>query len=470
MSLELREADWVFSGGLTEGWRSVTSARAKTAAAGLSRIAREAGRRAPPGGLEAARWLLRRPGPQRDRLLCHPAFDYWLYLWDKHFSAPGPEENGRLQFGLLAPLAAALALAGREAASFAAVADPDGHLHLPEPAGFLELPKGLALKPLTLEAGRAGLSVRGPEGFVARVPRAVLEGPRPSRAPLGSGTWRRRASPCPGMAVESCGLLMTQGVVMHGLAEPTAAEERRFSSVLAEALRHIEERDPALRAEMGDLVSALVPLVNPKTFGSVSSSYVNLRGAICLSHSEDPLLQAETLIHEFCHQKLNLLLLADPVLLPGQSGQVFYSPWRADARRLRGLLLGAHAFLNVSAYLLKSLSREEYPLRRRIALMGGVARRLFEVKEALTSAAGYGSYTPFGSRLVLEMWRQTTALFHAVQWFPPAVMEEARRACAAHRDRHALPHTGFHRAEGLALRAPAPRYRDPRSGARRRTR
>jgi hypothetical protein len=200
---------------------------------------------------------------------------------------------------------------------------------------------------------------------------------------------------------------------------------------------------------MRDMLFALVPLKNPIEHGSVSSSYVNLRGAIALSHSEDPILQAETLIHEFCHQKMNQLLVVDAVLLPGQSGQVFYSPWRADARRLRGLMLGAHAFLNVARYLATSLAREEFPDAQKIELMVNVALRLNQVESALKALTGYGSFTEFGRRFVMGMWSEVEILRHSVLWFPPALLKEQADVAAEHRAKHALGDTGFHKSAEL---------------------
>lgn len=144
---------------------------------------------------------------------------------------------------------------------------------------------------------------------------------------------------------------------------------------------------------------------------------------------------------------MNQLLIADPVLLPGQGGQVFYSPWRDDARRLRGLLLGAHAFLNVARYLARSLSRETYPEAQHIEVMVNVSRRVLQVEEALRSLILYGSFTEFGRRFVLGLWREVGALHHAIQWFPPALLKEQRVECDSHRKQFALGDTGFHKGK-----------------------
>lgn len=452
--MRLSERRWIVSGGLTPEWSWVCRRRSAEALARLERVERSFSRLAPEPlrrgrYLAGMRYFLARRSPERERLLSHPALDYWLFLWDKHFSLPCDPETWSLQFGLFQGFPARLALLEGQARRFDGILDSEAHWHLYGSPLFIEFPRALALGPVAVRTSASALEVRGPGGLRGRFPRAgLLDGAEPLRLESGGVVLRRHPGILPALSVERCGFLTVQGVVMHGLARPRAGEARDFAEVLRGALAHISERDPALYAEMTDMTRVLIPLVNPRRYGSVSSSYVNLRGAICLSHSTDPLLQAETLIHEFCHQKMNQLLAVDPLLLPGQMGQVFYSPWRSDARRLRGLILGAHAFLNVSQYLLRALSREDYPLRRRIAVMCNVARRLFEVDAALRTACGYAGLTEFGRRFVLGMVRELSVLFHAAQWFPPALIREARQACSAHRRDYALPLTGFHKPRG----------------------
>lgn len=431
--MNLDERAWIYSGGLTPEWRAVAAARLKQALAKLEGAA-VALRRKAPAGARAKRYaagldyFLSARCPERDRLALHPAFDYWLFLWDRHFAAPGPEENWHLQFGLFQTFPLWLAYKQGRRLEADLVSDPDGHVHFDAGPGHVAVPPG----PLKAVADGSGIRLSGEEGFTAKLTQ-------------GSGPWTRAPQAGGGMTARHCGLLLTQGVTMHGLASPSRRELERFAGSLETAVSHIRERDEAFYGELTDMVRVLVPLETPEKHGSVSSSYVNLRGAICLSHSEDPLLQAETLIHEFCHQKMNQLLLVEPILLPGQSGQVFYSPWRADARRLRGLILGAHAFLNVASYLLTTLSREKYGPRARVSVMRNAARRLFEVEEALRCVSAYGSYTDFGRRFILGMSRELMLLFHAAQLIPAGLMSEARAAQAAHRAKYTVPGTGLHK-------------------------
>ncbi len=421
----LDERRWIYGGGLSPEWAWVVKRRRELALEALARIEKQYAKAAPAGVRKrryaaGMRYFLKTKSPERDRLAVHPCFDYWLDLHARHFGAPAQESDWHLQFGLFQSFPAALALARGDRLDLDATADPDGRFF------FYGTPKFLQAAP------RAELSLAIAGGKLA------VNG-KPAR-------FETLAEAVPGIVADDRGWLMVHGVTMHGLVGLSEAERERFGAVLNQAFRDLAERDPGLHAEMRDMVFSLVPLKNPVEHGSVSSSYVNLRGAIALSHAEDPVLQAETLIHEFCHQKMNQLLVVDPVLLPGQGGQVFYSPWRADARRLRGLLLGAHAFLNVARYLATSLSRETFPEAQHIELMVNVALRLNQVEAALKALTGYGAFTEFGRRFVMGMWSETELLRHAILWFPPALLEEQAAVAAAHRRKHALGDTGYHKS------------------------
>ena len=358
----LDERRWIFGGGLTTEWSWVVRRRRELALAELARIEKDYLKRAPAdvrrrryaAGL---RYFLKTKTPERDRLAVHPCFDYWLDLHARHFSAPVQDSDWHLQFGLFQSFPAALALARGDRLEVDATADPDGRFYL---YGTPDFHQSEPTAPLSVRVAGGRLELNGGKTRASKLVETV-----------------------PGIVADDRGWLMVHGVTMHGLAKLEPKERERFASVLARAFGDLRERDPGLHAEMRDLLFALVPLKNPIEHGSVSSSYVNLRGAIALSHAEDPILQAETLIHEFCHQKMNQLLVVDAVLLPGQNGQVFYSPWRADARRLRGLMLGAHAFLNVARYVATSLAREQFPVTQKIELMVNVALRLNQVEAAL---------------------------------------------------------------------------------------
>jgi HEXXH motif-containing protein len=459
--LKLNERRWIYAAGLTPEWRWAASHRSKDAALRLRGIAAAFRKSAPkslsPGAADGLRYFLKRDDALRGSWARHPAVDYWLFLWDQHFTRPCAESDWALQMSLFSGLAAALALARGDRAAFDLSLDPEARLCLYGSHYFFEYPAALALKTVRVEVRGGGLAVLGPGKRRVELSRERLKSLPPEGLRFGEIRAGRSPELAPGMIVEDRAWLLMRGVNMHGLAHFKAKEKARFIAVLQDAIADLARKDPDLLAEMTDLVRLIVPLENPMNYGSVSSSYVNMRGAICLSHSEDVKLQAETLIHEFSHQKLNQLMIVEPILLAGQSGQVFYSPWRKDARRLRGLLLGAHAFLNVARYYLKSVSRESFRREENLDSMVNVASRLFQIESALRSVSFYGTFTEFGRSFQLGLWRELGLLFHAIQWFPTALVQEARDNAARHRAEHALFDTGFHKSVGFvdkAARAP----------------
>jgi HEXXH motif-containing protein len=458
--MKLDETRWILGGGVDAEWRRVHQRRIDAARAGLRAALR---RKLPPGPrrpklLESAHFLARAKGPRADRALGHPCLDYWLSLWDAHFAKPFSNDDWRLQWGVLGGLAAALSLEEGSRLEAEATLDPDGSLYLYGLPWAFDFP-GAAGRAVALSVARGVLRVKG-DGIDAAF--ALKDA-------TAGGPLRRLEEAAAGIVVDDRGWLQLRGVNMHGLLRLDDAARRDFASTIGRAISGMAERDPRLHAEMVDLLRVLVPLQNPQNHGSVSSSYANLRGMIALSPSEDPLLQAETLIHEFCHMKLNQLLVLDALFLPGQNGQVYYSPWRPDARRLRGLLIGAHAFLNVARYLARSIEREEADETRSLELMTNVARRLFQVESALSAATEHGRFTEFGRSFVLGMWRELGVLRHSVLWFPPALVAEQRAAHEAHRREHALSGTWIHKTAELHDAVPrAPFYPagTPRQGTK----
>lgn len=463
--MKLDETAWIYGGGLSAQWRWVCGRRRRQVRSLLAAAADGFRRRAPAGVrrrpyLKGLRLLLDGRGAAAQQLLLHPGLDYWLHLWDKHFTLSCAEEDWHLHMGLLQTFAASLALQTGQGGRFYSVLDPGARLFLFGTPFYAEFPSRLGRKPVELIVEKGGgLQLKGPGPLRLRASGAQLRALTPSAAGQAAARPRlgRLLEAAPGIVIDEASWLLTHGVTMHGLGRLSAGEHERFCRVLEKAFEDLAVIAPELQAEMTDMVRLLVPLASPQKHSSVSSSYVNLRGAVCLSHAESPVLQAETLIHEYCHQKMNQLMIVEPVLREGQGGQVFYSPWRPDARRLRGLLLGAHAFLNVARYVLADLSRRSLQGKAAIDPMLNVALRLYQVEAALRGLSFYGDFTEFGRRFVLGMQRELGVLYHGAQWFPRALMREARLKAEKHRQKYGLFETGFHRPADLVdkvLRAP----------------
>jgi HEXXH motif-containing protein len=453
--MRLDENDWAVSGGTGAGWRAVmalrekhTLARVKAAAGALKKAPGPVKKRGFAASL--ARFLAK-DSPERRRLLSDPALDHWLHLREKHFgSDPAGVDDWTLHYGLFGIFPLSIAFQRKETAAFDVTLDPGGRLHLPDTPYSVGFGEEKGARKVTAKTSPAGLTLTVDGLAPVTLARTAFEKADANGTLVGMARIRRAPQAAPGLYSEHLSWLLNHGVVMHGLSHPDAKGEEAFIAVIRQSLDQMKVQDPSLHAELLELMRVLIPLQPSETMASVSSSYVSMRGVLCLSHSDSVILQAETLIHEFCHSKMNQLLEVDPLLEPGQGGQVFYSPWRKDARRLRGLLLGAHAFLNVAAHLLKALSRDSYRKEQSVDAMVNVALRAEQCEDALRTVVAYADLTEFGARFTNRLWRELESVRHGMLWFPPALLEEARATQAAHRAKFAMPGTGLHKPEAFA--------------------
>lgn len=168
---------------------------------------------------------------------------------------------------------------------------------------------------------------------------------------------------------------------------------------LREALGIVEAHLPGLAAEMQAMLRLVIP-VGASDEKHLSASYREYVGAVYLTLHREPLTMAEALVHEFQHNKLNLLSFHYPILENGYDF-LYRSPVRPDPRPLMGILLAAHAFVPVAELYRRVLdagaTRDEAGLRARFAQV--VARN----DEALTVLERHGRPARAGELLLARL-------------------------------------------------------------------
>lgn len=164
------------------------------------------------------------------------------------------------------------------------------------------------------------------------------------------------------------------------------------------ALALVEAYSPAIAAEMHGMLRLVIP-VGASDERHLSASYREYVGAVYVSLHRDPVTMAEALIHEFQHNKLNLLSAHYPILKNGYDF-LYRSPVRPDPRPLMGILLAAHAFVPVAEFHQRVLDGSPPNVDLR-----GVERRLLDVvtrnAEALDVLRSHAEPSPAGA-MVLE--------------------------------------------------------------------
>jgi HEXXH motif-containing protein len=131
-----------------------------------------------------------------------------------------------------------------------------------------------------------------------------------------------------------------------------------------------------------------------------SASAPAVPGAILLTvrENEAPEIVAECLIHEAAHVKLDTLWSLAPMLTNGSEAR-FRHPWREDMRPMRGVLLGAHAFLNVAEMDRRGLASGIEAMQSPHQFK----RRREELGVAMATLAADAAYTPLGRRIHEDM-------------------------------------------------------------------
>ncbi|WP_190035790.1 aKG-HExxH-type peptide beta-hydroxylase [Streptomyces fructofermentans] len=341
-----------------------------------------------------------RPSTVED-VLADPAVGAWAFQLLRrleHGAAAAPGD---------APLWAGATLLGALAGAAALRAGIRATLRIPAGAGRLWLPSlGLSgsvsrgtWAVVTLECGPRGAAVFGDSGSI-RLP-GDLARPADGWFPLPTIDRQSPTGPAP-LALDH----LSPYRDFRAVKDPTrltAPVLERWRSLLREADALLRSGHPAAHRLVTGTVRTVVPVDGPSELRAVSATAPDSYGAVTMSLPLDAEAMAAALIHEARHQLLSALAELTPLHIPSREGPqpVYFAPWRADPRPLRGLLFGAHAFAGVTSFwhALQARDREraefEFALHRRqlrtaLAALGtatGLTRAGGLVVEGLTREA-----------------------------------------------------------------------------------
>lgn len=228
------------------------------------------------------------------------------------------------------------------------------------------------------------------------------------------------------------------------LLEPqrlSATERNRWSRSLQETWRLLTEHHPATAAELASGLTNLVPSVATEQWTPYSASHNDAFGSVVLSRPPDATTFAATLVHEFQHSKLGVLLSLVDLLDPQEDNETprLYAPWRDDPRPPLGVLHGVFSFLGVAGFY-RSQSIVESGLSARVAQFEFDYHREQTLQAAETLVAE-AALSALGRRFLNRTCARLR--FWAAEPLPKDVREAARRANTDHhlswRIRHLQP-------------------------------
>lgn len=162
---------------------------------------------------------------------------------------------------------------------------------------------------------------------------------------------------------------------------------------------------PSVLASIQALVKTIQVVHSPDLEVDISYSHPDIPFSVFVSVGEDislisSLRVAESILHEAMHLQLTLLEAQLPLVQP-DSHATFYSPWREEARPVRGVLHGLYVFRVIHDFY-ESLPAP--PLATELAPF--VANRLATIREELAEITSFGTaagLTDAGQHLVRSL-------------------------------------------------------------------
>jgi hypothetical protein len=208
---------------------------------------------------------------------------------------------------------------------------------------------------------------------------------------------------------------------------------RKWIRIFREAIEIIAEQDSKTVQDCLRLAPAVLVLhAGGTSYGS--SSPQEVMGLVFLPGVSDPYDVAECLVHEALHQKLFRVEEGAPLFHEEHGDEeIYYSPWRSDARPLRMLVHGAFVFAGVAHHWRSILSRAKDA-------------------DAISGAAFHVYYRARQAQIAMDIvnrFDHRTAMGNAISGIissgvqealadidvPPAIRSEAERRIHEHRSK-----------------------------------
>jgi HEXXH motif-containing protein len=190
--------------------------------------------------------------------------------------------------------------------------------------------------------------------------------------------------------------------------------QKRCAPMVELALAATERHDPELFARMKLALSAVA--MKPRAAGDFQGiSFSDFPGAFIISYVAHPYLIAESMVHEFHHNRLFAIESAVPLVEEtGTEAALYYSPFRPDPRPIRGLLHGLYVFAAVWRFWDKvSQATDIEPVLRAFAV-DRTFRVAFQLAIACKQLSSHPGLTPNGQAVFAILARETEDIVAAV--------------------------------------------------------
>ncbi|MBC7498343.1 hypothetical protein H7170_01745 [Candidatus Gracilibacteria bacterium] len=190
-----------------------------------------------------------------------------------------------------------------------------------------------------------------------------------------------------------------QGISI-GFGEQTPQDWRNLFKKSFDILHSVS---PGCMSEIDSMIKKIIPFgvsVGVHNSGSYSEAIGHLLMSYPTGMSHPELALLEAILHEYNHNKINLIMQTE-VLILNDSREIYYSPYRPDARHIHGIYLGLHAIAGVYWVIWNAHSTGIYSLSPQwqekavlYVLKNGLSLQILD---------RYAKLTPLGQEILEEM-------------------------------------------------------------------
>ncbi|MDD5770503.1 MAG: HEXXH motif-containing putative peptide modification protein, partial [Candidatus Gracilibacteria bacterium] len=146
---------------------------------------------------------------------------------------------------------------------------------------------------------------------------------------------------------------LEQGAISGNRGEKSIDE---WCKVYEKTFKLLKKIDLEFYGELNQIIKKIIPLGTAKSIHN-SASYKECVGHLYMGYTIDvktpEINNLEAIIHESSHNKLNLIMQFDKIILNDKT-EKYYSAIRPDARHIHGIFLGYHAFAPTMYIIMKA--------------------------------------------------------------------------------------------------------------------
>ena len=207
-----------------------------------------------------------------------------------------------------------------------------------------------------------------------------------------------------------------------------------WQDLFAQSFDILTKVSPSFMAEIDHMIQKIIPFdVSHGTHNS--GSYSDVIGHLLMSyptgmnHPELALLEA--ILHEYNHNKLNLIMQTETLILSDRS-EMYYSPYRPDARHIHGIYLGLHAI--AGAYWVIWNAHHEWIIHLPEHWIEKSVLYVLKNGLSLQVLDKYGKFSPLGCQILEEMRSVHQECLNLIRksQVTPATIQNAKTALMEH--------------------------------------